>query len=104
LIAAARGLILMPAFNETSRALSLRAQLVLRSRALNQSCKRSRMSFGAPGEAAQLASHGLTKDRFRPIVLKNSLRPGLRPDSLLLATGDSVDDGRTDSDAGGAVL
>ena len=40
----------------------------------------------------------------RMIVLKNSLRPGLRPD--LLSPGDRrlVDDGRTDSDAGCAVL
>ena len=43
--------------------------------------------------------------RFGSIVLKNScLKPFCRPDSLVLVTGDAGDDGRTDCDAGGAVL
>src|ERR1700729_4252732 len=39
-----------------------------------------------------------------PILLKNSLIAVRRADSLLLDTGDSVDDGRAADDAGGAVL
>jgi hypothetical protein len=43
--------------------------------------------------------------RFGSIVLKKSfLKAFCRPDSLVLVRGDAGDDGRTDCDAGGAVL